>query len=67
MDTASSLKEMKDPAVVVAQKSFHLKVYEARLTGIADMIMCEMQTTGNTEKMLCSFKRQVQKHNIYIV
>ena len=38
MDTASFLKEMKDPAVVVAQKSFHLKVYKARLTGIADII-----------------------------
>ena len=40
MDTASFLKKMKEPAVVVAQKSFHLTVYEARLTGIADII-CE--------------------------
>ena len=41
------LTKMKELAVVVAQKSFHLTVYEARLTGTADIICVRRRVLTN--------------------
>ena len=42
MGTAIFLTKMKELAVVVAQKSFHLTVYEARLTCVRRRVLTNL-------------------------